>query len=72
MNDEAASLRHSIRGCLNALKLGTSALSAGLSQEEVLEFLCYLELAADKMKRLMDDADALFGQPADAVESAAQ
>ncbi len=59
MNDESSRLRHTIRGCLNSLKLGTSALDTELSPEEVLEFLYYLDQAADKMVRLIDQLDAL-------------
>jgi signal transduction histidine kinase len=59
MHDEASQLRHSIRGCLNALKLGAAALETGMSREEVNEFLTYVEQASDKMVRLMDQWDAL-------------
>ncbi len=64
MSDDAGRLRHSIRGCINALKLGTSALDTGLTREETLEFLDYFDQAADKMCTLLDQYDAL---PADAV-----
>ena len=57
--DEAGRLRHSIRGCINALKLGTSALDTGLTFEETLEFLDYFEQAAEKMVTLLDQLDAL-------------
>ena len=58
-HDEAARLRHSIRGTINALKLGTSALDTGLTREETLEFVAYFEQAADKMVVLLDQYDAL-------------
>ena len=59
MHDEASRLRHSIRGCINALKLGTSALDTGLNREETLEFLDYFDQASDKMCVLLDQFDAL-------------
>ena len=59
MHDDAARLRHSIRGCINALKLGTSALDTGLNREETLEFLDYFDQASDKMVTLLDQFDAL-------------
>ena len=59
MQDDAGRLRHSIRGCINALKLGTSALDTGLNRAETLEFLDYFDQAADKMVHLLDEYDAL-------------
>ncbi len=59
MSDDAGRLRHSIRGCINALKLGTSALDTGLTREETLEFLDYFDQASDKMIHLMDEYDQL-------------
>ncbi len=61
--NEAARLRHSIRGCINALKLGTSALDTGLNRQETLEFLDYFDQAADKMVTLLDSYDALPPEP---------
>ena len=58
-DDPAARLRHSIRGCINALKLGTSALDTGLNREETLEFLDYFDQAAEKMIHLLDEYEAL-------------
>jgi hypothetical protein len=65
--DDAGRLRHSIRGCINALKLGTSALDTGLNREETLEFLDYFDQAAEKMCHLLDEFDAL---PAEATVAA--
>ena len=62
-DDPAGRLRHSIRGCINALKLGTSALDTGLNREETLEFLDYFDQAADKMCGLLDQYDALPPAP---------
>lgn len=64
MHDDVARLRHSIRGCINALKLGTSALDTGLNREETLEFLDYFDQASDKMVTLLDEYEAL---PPDAL-----
>jgi hypothetical protein len=59
MQDEVKLLRHSIRGTINALSLGTSAMSTGLTRDEAIEFLDYIIQAADKMCSLMDQYDAL-------------
>jgi hypothetical protein len=61
--DEASRLRHSIRGTINALKLGTSALDTGLNRTETLEFLDYFDQAADRMCVLLDQFDALPPTP---------
>lgn len=47
-------MRHALRGCMNALKLGVSVLETDMSAEESLEFLAYLEQAADKMVGVID------------------
>jgi hypothetical protein len=70
MQDDAGRLRHSIRGCINALKLGTSALDTGLTRAETLEFLDYFDQAAEKMCHLLDEYDALPSPPAPAVPAA--
>ena len=48
-----------MRGCLNAMKLGVSALDTGMSGDEAVEFLGYLEQSADKMVVLLDQWEAL-------------
>jgi signal transduction histidine kinase len=57
--DDVSRLRHAIRGCLNALKLGVSALDTGMSGDEAVEFLGYLEQSADKMVVLLDQWESL-------------
>jgi hypothetical protein len=57
--DETSRLRHAIRGCLNAMKLGSFALDTNMTREEADEFLGYLEQSADRMVWLMDQWDAL-------------
>ena len=59
MPDEASLLRHSIRGTINALKLGISAMETGLTNEEAVEFLDYIIQATDKMESLLDQYDPL-------------
>lgn len=68
--DDRSRLRHGIRGNLNALKLGLSALELGLSRDETLEFVEYLGQAAEKLDeqmgeydRLPDPVDAPPGEP---------
>ncbi len=59
MPDEASLLRHSIRGTINALKLGVSAMDTGLTDDEAIEFLDYIIQATEKMGTLMDQYDLL-------------
>ncbi len=63
MPDEYGLLRHSLRGTINALKLGVSAMDAGLTRDEAIEFLDYIAQAADKMSTLLDQYDALPWPP---------
>lgn len=51
-------LRHSIRGTINALKLGASVLDERLPQDEAIEFLDYMIQGAERMISLMDQYDA--------------
>jgi hypothetical protein len=59
MPDEAQLLRHSLRGTINALKLGVSAMDTGLDDAEAVEFLDYIIQASDKMCVLLDQYDLL-------------
>jgi hypothetical protein len=59
MPDEASLLRHSIRGTINALKLGISAMDTDLTHDESIEFLDYIIQATDKMSTLLDQYDLL-------------
>ena len=59
MPDEASLLRHSIRGTINALKLGMSAMDTGLTHDEAIEFLDYITQASEKMCSLLDQYEAL-------------
>jgi hypothetical protein len=59
MQDNAGLLRHSIRGTINALKLGVSAMDTGLTRDEAIEFLDYIIQATDKMQTLLDQYEAL-------------
>ena len=51
--------RHAMRGSMNALKLAVAVLEAEMPPEETLEFVSYLENAADKLIRLIDDCPQL-------------
>jgi hypothetical protein len=59
MPSEVSLLRHSIRGTINALKLGVSAMDTGLTREESIEFLDYIIQATDKMCTELDSYEAL-------------
>jgi signal transduction histidine kinase len=59
MPDEASLLRHSIRGTINALKLGVSAMDTGLTRDEAIEFLDYIIQATDQMSRQLEEYEAL-------------
>ena len=69
MPDEISLLRHSIRGTINALKLGTSAMDTGLTRDEAVEFLDYIVQACDKMCSLLDQYEALPDSVKPAVSS---
>ena len=55
MQDDLRVLRHSIRGTINALKLGVSVMDEKLSREEAAEFLNYIIEGSDKMNSLLDE-----------------
>ena len=59
MPDEVSLLRHSIRGTINALKLGVSAMDTGLTPDEAIEFLDYIIQATDQMNTQLDKYEAL-------------
>jgi hypothetical protein len=51
---EQSEMRHALRGCMNALKLGVSVLDTDMTADESLEFITYLEQSAAKMETLLD------------------
>jgi hypothetical protein len=53
MHDSLSSLRHDIRGTLNALKLCISAFDMPLETSEKLEFLSDIEASAEKLEGLV-------------------
>lgn len=63
MLDQPSLLRHSIRGTINALKLGVSAMDTDLTQAEAVEFLEYIIQATDKMCVLLDQYEMLPSLP---------
>ena len=76
MHDSLASLRHDIRGTLNALKLCISAFEMPLDPSEKLEFLADIETSADKLAGLVEEIDAVIASepashtPSEAAEAA--
>jgi hypothetical protein len=52
-------LRHDLRGRANALVLCTAALSLASDDQERLEFVTEVELAADKLITVLDRLEAL-------------
>ena len=57
MQDDLRLLRHSIRGTINALKLGVSVMDDRLPQSEAIEFLDYLVQGSERMTTLLDQYD---------------
>ncbi len=62
MQDDVSRLRHSIRGCLNAMMLGVSALELDLTPEESVEFLTDIASAADQMASMFDEYELLVDE----------
>jgi len=58
MHESFASLRHDIRGTLNALKLCISAFEMPLETSEKLEFLADIESSAEKLVGLVAELEA--------------
>jgi len=70
MKDALSGLRHSARGCLNAVKLCVSALELECTREEQIEFIDDVIRGSDKMCQLMDELIAYFdAHPTDAVNT---
>ena len=59
MHESLASLRHDIRGTLNALKLCISAFEMPLETSEKLEFLTDIETSAEKLAGLLAELEAV-------------
>ncbi len=57
MQDDLRLIRHSIRGTINALKLGAEVLDDRLPPEEAIEFLDYMIQGADRMCTLLEQYD---------------
>jgi nitrogen-specific signal transduction histidine kinase len=57
--DDLRSLRHDIRGRMNALILCATALDGSMPREEALEFLTHIEQTADKLIALVDRLEAM-------------
>ena len=58
MQDDLRLLRHSLRGTINALKLGASVIDERLPRDEAIEFLDYMIQGADRMQTLLDQYDS--------------
>ena len=65
--DDVRRLRHSLRGSVNAMKLGITVLEIGLPAGEAAEFLTYIEDAAASVSSMLDDYEAALEKqgPAD-------
>ena len=53
------SLRHDIRGRMNALVLCATALDETVPPAEAIEFLTHIEQTADKLVALLDEFEAM-------------
>jgi hypothetical protein len=71
MHESLASLRHDIRGTLNALRLCISAFDMPLETSEKLEFLADIETSADKLAGMIEELDAVASSEAAADSVAA-
>ncbi len=70
MKDALSGLRHSARGCLNAVKLCVSALELECTPEEQIEFIDDVIRGSDKMCGYIDELIAYFeAHPSDAVNA---
>ncbi len=58
MQDDLRLLRHSLRGTINALKLGASVIDERLPKDEAIEFLDYMIQGAERMLTLLDQYDS--------------
>ena len=57
--DALRSLRHDIRGRLNALILCATALDETIPVNEALEFLTHIEQTTEKLVALLDQLEAM-------------
>ena len=70
MKDALSGLRHSARGCLNAVKLCVSALELECTPEEQIEFIDDVIRGSEKMCQYADELIAYFeAHPTDAVNA---
>ena len=70
MKDALSGLRHSARGCLNAVKLCVSALELDCTREEQIEFIDDVIRGSDKMCHYIDELGAYFdAHPTEAVNA---
>lgn len=60
MDDTLPALRHSARGCLNAIKLCVSALELPCTYDEEMEFINDVIRSADKMVDVMGRLERYF------------
>jgi hypothetical protein len=64
MEDTLPTLRHSARGCLNAIKLCVSALELPCTHEEEMEFINDVIRSSDKMVDVIDQLEGFFASTA--------
>jgi hypothetical protein len=60
MQESLSGLRHSARGCLNAVKLCISALELECTPQEQIEFLEDVVKSSEKICALIDDLSAFY------------
>lgn len=64
MDETLPALRHSARGCLNAMKLCVSALELPCTHEEEMEFIDDVIRTSDKLVDVVDRLDVFFSNAA--------
>jgi hypothetical protein len=69
-NEAIRKLRHSLRGSINAMKLGLTVLEIGLPASEAGEFLGYIEEAADSICVHLDQYDLVLDKIPPGTEKA--
>lgn len=71
MDNGLPALRHSVRGCLNSIKLCVSALELPCTFEEETEFIEDVIRSSEKMAELMEELGAFFdAHPSQATQPA--
>jgi hypothetical protein len=64
MDETLPALRHSARGCLNAIKLCVAALEFPCTGQEEMEFIDDVIRASDKLVDVVGELEAFFANAA--------